>query len=262
MKKIIFLLAMCFTLSAISQTSITGSGTKLPSQTGNAGKYLKTNGSQLSWATVTAGLSASLTTGYVPYAVSSTSLANSAIYQANNGYIGINTTSPITSSYAGFSYKASSTAGAGYLWAEFADVNPLVGLTIKKDGDITTGIDLCSGNFGAGYGSTIFMDGTNRMVSFLGYPYCYSAVNIMLNSQNLTNNEKFSIGSGEHGINTGGNIWFYGANSSNSNQQSAYASVRGLKENATDGDTKSFLSFSTNDGASVTEKMNISSNGN
>lgn len=89
MKKTIFLLlAMFFTISANSQTNAKTSG--LPTQSGNAGKYLKTNGSKLSWANVTAGLSASLTPNYIPYAVSSTSLANSSIFiNTITGYIGI-----------------------------------------------------------------------------------------------------------------------------------------------------------------------------
>lgn len=91
MKKIIFLLAMFFTISAISQEGT--SELNLPTQKNNAGKYLKTDGKKMSWASVTAGVSASLTAGYIPYAVSSTSLANSGIYQSS-GNIGINTTSP------------------------------------------------------------------------------------------------------------------------------------------------------------------------
>jgi hypothetical protein len=48
----------------------------LPSQSGNSGKYLTTNGSAASWASVT-GLSG-LTTGRVPYASSSTTLTDTA----------------------------------------------------------------------------------------------------------------------------------------------------------------------------------------
>jgi hypothetical protein len=85
MKKIIFLLAMFFTISAYSQSSVIESP-KIPKQTGNAGKYLKTNGSKLAWANVTAGLTASLTPNYIPYAVSSSSLSNSEIFQTGAGY--------------------------------------------------------------------------------------------------------------------------------------------------------------------------------
>lgn len=92
MKKIKLFIAtlLLFSISANSQTTINKN--PLPSQTGHAGQYLKTNGTQPSWATVTAGLSGSLTAGYVPYAVSSASLANSVINQVSgNVYVNGNT---------------------------------------------------------------------------------------------------------------------------------------------------------------------------
>lgn len=51
-----------------------------PTQTGNSGKYLTTDGNVLSWATVTAGISGSGTTNYIPKWSGSTSLADSSIY--------------------------------------------------------------------------------------------------------------------------------------------------------------------------------------
>lgn len=85
MKKIILIFSLCLSaLFTFSQTSI-GAKKELPSQTGHSGQYLKTNGTTPSWATVTAGLSGSLIANYIPYAVSSTSLANSTIFTYTNG---------------------------------------------------------------------------------------------------------------------------------------------------------------------------------
>lgn len=78
--------------SFLSFSQVTPVGPKIPSQSGHAGKYLKTNGSKLSWATVSAGLSASLTAGYIPFAYSNDSLSNSIIYQSSN-FLGIGTNS-------------------------------------------------------------------------------------------------------------------------------------------------------------------------
>lgn len=98
MKKIVFLLAMCFMLSAYSQlnaqksapTTITSSGTKLPNPTGHAGQFLSTNGTGFNWLaiptpTYATGISAALTgsgtVGYVPVYSSSNTFTNSIIQQ-------------------------------------------------------------------------------------------------------------------------------------------------------------------------------------
>jgi hypothetical protein len=84
---------------AISGTPITSSGTLAltfssgyalpPSQTGNSGKYLTTDGTSMSWATVSGG-GVSGTVNYLAKFDTTTSVADSIIYE--NGFVGIGTT--------------------------------------------------------------------------------------------------------------------------------------------------------------------------
>ena len=62
-----------------------------PSQTGNAGKYLTTNGSTLSWATITSSITGSGATNYIAKWSSASSVTNSLIYDSGS-QVGINTT--------------------------------------------------------------------------------------------------------------------------------------------------------------------------
>ncbi|MDF2449398.1 MAG: hypothetical protein K0R26_1902 [Bacteroidota bacterium] len=100
MKKIYSLLAMSLFCVSVNFAQ-TSQPVKLPSQSGKAGQYLKTNGSKLSWANVTSGLSGSLTPNYIPYAVSGSSLGSSPLLfntSANNPVftVGTNTTTSAT----------------------------------------------------------------------------------------------------------------------------------------------------------------------
>lgn len=63
-----------------------------PSQTGNSGKYLTTDGSVLSWGTISI-LSGSGTTNYISKFTGSTSFGNSQIFD-DGTYVGIGTASP------------------------------------------------------------------------------------------------------------------------------------------------------------------------
>lgn len=67
----------------------------LPTQTGNSGKYLTTDGTTPSWAVVTAGISGSGTTNYVPKFTSATAIGNSQIFDSGS-LVGIGTASPYT----------------------------------------------------------------------------------------------------------------------------------------------------------------------
>jgi len=67
-----------------------------PTQTGNSGKYLTTDGNTLSWATVTAGISGSGTTNYLPKWTGATALGNSQIFD-NGTSVGIGTATPSAS---------------------------------------------------------------------------------------------------------------------------------------------------------------------
>jgi len=85
----------------VSGSPITSSGTlsitfasgyslpQFPSQTGNNGKYLTTDGTNLSWATVTGG-GVSGTVNYLAKFNTTASVADSIIYE--NGFVGIGTT--------------------------------------------------------------------------------------------------------------------------------------------------------------------------
>lgn len=91
----------------VSGTPITSSGTlsitfdtgyslpQFPSQTGNNGKYLTTDGTNLSWATVTGGGVAG-TVNYLAKFDTTASVADSIIYE--NGFVGIGTTTAGTGS--------------------------------------------------------------------------------------------------------------------------------------------------------------------
>lgn len=100
MKKIIFLLAMFFTISAYSQKGVQPSS-KIPSQAGNSGKVLSTNGSKLNWLSIptptyAAGISAALTgsgtVNYLPMYSSSNTFTNSSIQTYTNGITNFNST--------------------------------------------------------------------------------------------------------------------------------------------------------------------------
>jgi len=91
----------------VSGSPITSSGTlsitfasgyslpQFPSQTGNNGKYLTTDGTNLSWATVTGG-GVSGTVNYLAKFDTTASVADSIIYE--NGFVGIGTTTAGTGS--------------------------------------------------------------------------------------------------------------------------------------------------------------------
>jgi hypothetical protein len=64
-----------------------------PTQTGNSGKYLTTDGNALSWATVTAGISGSGTTNYLAKWASASSLSNSLVYDDGTN-LSIGSTNP------------------------------------------------------------------------------------------------------------------------------------------------------------------------
>lgn len=85
---------------AISGTPITSSGTLAltfssgyalpPSQTGNSGKYLTTDGTNMSWGTISGAVSG--TANYLSYFATSTTLGTSPIYYDGSYYLNIGTT--------------------------------------------------------------------------------------------------------------------------------------------------------------------------
>lgn len=62
--------------------------TLLPSQTGNNGRYLTTNGTVASWGTVSAGVTANSTTGSIPYLSASNIFSDSPIIRIDANTIG------------------------------------------------------------------------------------------------------------------------------------------------------------------------------
>lgn len=67
----------------------------LPTQTGNSGKYLTTDGTNVSWGTVSTGLAGSGTTSYLAKFTAGTTLGNSLL--ADNGVqVGVGTTTSLT----------------------------------------------------------------------------------------------------------------------------------------------------------------------
>lgn len=67
---------------------------ELPAQAGNSGKYLTTNGTAPSWATVSGGITGSGTTNYLPKWASSSTQDASALYQASTKVMGFGTATP------------------------------------------------------------------------------------------------------------------------------------------------------------------------
>jgi hypothetical protein len=102
MKNLILIIATLFNFSLVAQVKPV-STVVIPTQAGNAGKYLKTNGSKMSWFSiptptyapgVSAALTGSGTVGFLPKYSSANTFTNSIIFDSNSN-IGIGTSSPI-----------------------------------------------------------------------------------------------------------------------------------------------------------------------
>jgi hypothetical protein len=125
----------------------------LPSQATNSGKYLTTDGSNSSWATVTAGVSGSGTTNTIPLWTAGTTLGDSALTQsagnvtcsgnfavASTKVYKIDTTTVIDISGTNNYYGGGANVGGG-------SDNLMIGNTAGKTGGTW------SYNIGVGYGS-------------------------------------------------------------------------------------------------------------
>jgi hypothetical protein len=92
MKKIIsFIAILLIQFSLVSQVTVS-STVKIPTQTGNSGKYLKTNGTALSWGTPSGGGggTSTLTASYIGYGNGSNNLTGSANLTYSNSILKIN----------------------------------------------------------------------------------------------------------------------------------------------------------------------------
>lgn len=134
---IIAVVALCLA-PAFSQTTITG-GIRIPSVSGQSGKYLSNNGTKYIWSPVAANLSGSLTANYIPYAVSSMSLVNSVIGQ-ENGKIIINNSNPSGS----FCLRGteSHTSTANLLYTETGGTPTVANFYVKHNGHAFFGGDI------------------------------------------------------------------------------------------------------------------------
>jgi hypothetical protein len=191
---------------------------------------------------------------------------NPLLYVANDGFVGASTSVP-NSPYSTFSHKSKATQGAGYVWADFFSPNGTTGLTIKRSGNFANWMALTAGSYTAGFGNSFEMDCTpgSEEAAIGGYPYAGGgSFRVQTNAGGLTSGKAMAIGSGEHLINQGPRLWWYGASLSWSNQQDKYGHIQFFKENAVDGDFKAYMSLGVNNGALNTatiERMKISSNG-
>jgi hypothetical protein len=191
---------------------------------------------------------------------------NPLLYVANDGFVGASTSGP-NSAYSTFSHKSKATQGIGYVWADFFSPNGTTGLNIKQSGNFANWMALTAGSFGAGFGNSLEMDCTpgSEEAVIGGYPYAGGgSFRVQTNNYGSTSGKAMAIGSGEHLINQGPRLWFYGASNSASNQQDKYGHIQFFKENAVDADFKAYMSLGVNNGALNTatiERMKISSNG-
>jgi hypothetical protein len=141
-----------------------------------------------------------------------------------------------------------------YLFIDMQDTAGTSNLTIQQ-GNFSTSTAIATYNYSHAIDSSkvaaIELDDATGNIWFGGYGYPAQKYVFSLNYQNTNvgTPQKFAIGSGLHTVDTGGNVFFYGASNSASNSQYAYASIQGLKENAIDTDIKGYLPFSTSDGS-------------
>lgn len=154
--------------SFLSFSQVTPVGPKIPSQSGHAGKYLKTNGSKLSWATVSAGLSASLTANYIPKATASDTIGDSQIFDDGTN-VGVGTTYAL----AKLHIKGIDNTSSNYaLKVDNSAYSPL--LYVANDGKVGVGTSdnnlfeqFNVYNFNSVVSSSLAYNITNRAVTFL-----------------------------------------------------------------------------------------------
>jgi hypothetical protein len=194
------------------------------------------------------------------------SIAEPLLYARNDGFVGASTSGP-NSPFSTFSHKSKATQGAGYVWADFFSPNGTTGLNIKQSGNFANWMALTAGSFNAGFGNSLEMDCTpgSEEAVIGGYPYAGGgSFRVQTNNYGSTSGKAMAIGSGEHLINQGPRLWWYGASLSSSNQQDKYGDLHFYKENAVDGDFKAYFTIGVNDGAlsaTTIDRLKISSNG-
>lgn len=178
----------------------------------------------------------------------------------DDGFIGIGRDTGYTNALSKFTLRT------GYLWAEFFDaIDGNTGLIIRKDNDIATAArigtraGLADGD--AARDNSIGFDNATGYLAIGGYGYAAQKFEFSLNSRNNNAQEKFAITCGLHTINTGANIYFYGAANSASQTVFTYGAIQTYKENAIDTNTKAYMKFLVNNGTTETEYLRITSNG-
>jgi hypothetical protein len=194
------------------------------------------------------------------------SISEPLLYARNDGFVGLSIASG-NSVYSTFSHKSKTTQGIGYVWADFFSPNGTTGLNIKQSGNFNNWMALTAGSFGAGFGNSLEMDCTpnSEEAAIGGYPYAGGgSFRVQTNVGGLTSGKAMAIGSGEHLINQGARLWFYGASNLASNSQDKYGHLHFYKENAVNGDFKAYFTIGVNDGAlsaATIDRLKISSNG-
>lgn len=162
----------------ISGSPITSSGTLAlgfasgvalpPSQTGNAGKYLTTDGTSLSWGNISGSISG--TANYVPFFATSSTLGTSPLYYDGSYYMAIGTTTTGTGRFLVYNNLADTHLQISGTTPSIritdtptsATYNTVIGLAISSNSFITNTVagDLAIAN--ATGGSILFGIGTDE----------------------------------------------------------------------------------------------------
>jgi len=197
---------------AISGTPITSSGTLAltfssgyslpPSQTGNSGKYLTTDGTTMSWGTISGAVSG--TANYLSYFATSTTLGTSPIYYDGSYYINIGTTTTGTGRFQIYNLLADThlqlSGNAPSLritdTPTSATYNLVVGLASSANSFITNTVSGDMAIVNASGGSILFgITGTEAMRIFT------STGNVSIGGNSTDSGFKFDVASADARIN-------------------------------------------------------------
>lgn len=198
------------------------------------------------------------TVNFISKFTGANTIGNSSAFDTST-FTGFGVTAGVVSAASNFSVKKGTD-----LWIEFMDGTLAdTGLLIRKDNNDTSavriGVKNAINNLDPAKEASVWMDNANGRMSFGGYNYPAQKFNFALNYQGNNAQEQFVVGCGLHTIDTGGNLFLYGAPDTASNSQVAYAAIKGYKENATNNNQQAYLSFLTNGGAGLIEALRINS---